>query len=339
VRWRGQAVDVPQVGTRFWRAWRLPDAQQPALLVSTTDIHLITEQEGRLVVKSLGPKSTDLAQLQWLDSQNGQPGGARTYGIDYVDPATGTELRGGRWLRVSHHTVLDVQTLNTFDVRPSVPQGRPLAGMNGGGDSARVFSPGRTQYAVPATQYDYSSGSERIDALVVVDITGGETYALKLDKRHMRFADHDDIHSAWVDHYFEWTRDAAGRERLQPRKGAKPMPWRGRIVDFDDFIEYRVQPVRAEMDAELKRFVVERLGARVVADWANPKATSGDTFEFPGCDHVIAINFHDDHTGVYVPTAKAPPWRRCQDSVRRIGAAFDAELATGRLDRLFIGVK
>jgi hypothetical protein len=146
-------------------------------------------------------------------------------------------------------------------------------------------------------------------------------------------------HSAWVDHYFEWVRDSAGRERLQPRKGAKAMPWRGRFVDFGDFIEYRVQPVRPEMNDALKRFVVERLGAKVVSDPASPKVNGLDTFEVPGCGHVIAISYHDEHTGVYVPMAKSPPWRPCQDTVRRVGTAFDSELASGRLDGLFVGMK
>ncbi len=335
VRWRGQTVEVPQVGTRFWRALRLPDAPEPALLVSTTDLHLITEHEGRLVVNSFGEHSTDLAQLQWLDSQDGQPGAVRMFGIEYVDPATGTELRGGRWLRVSHHTVLDVQTLQTFSVRPWVPAGQPLAGMNGGTIAARMLSPGRTQYVVPSSQYDHSNGSVRVDALVMVDIPSGEAYALKIDKRHMRFTDLDDIHLAWIDHYFEWSRDSTGRERLKARKGAKPMPWRGRYVDFTSFVEYRVQPVRPEMDAEFKRFIVERLGAHAVSDAPSP-STGRDTFQFPGCDGVLAISTHDDHVGIYEPMAKAPPWYRCQDQLRRVGAAFDAELATGRLDRLFI---
>jgi hypothetical protein len=40
--------------------------------------------------------------------------------------------------------------------------------------------------------------------------------------------------------------------------------------------------------------------------------------------------------GLYVPTPKQPPWVRCQDAIRRIGEAFDTELATGRLDKLFV---
>ena len=334
VRWRGQDVDVPQVGTRFWRVLRLANAPRPALLVMTTDFHLVTEEQGRLVVRSFGSKSTDLARLQWLDSENGQPGSVRNYGIEHVDPETGTQLAGGRWLLLSHHTVLDVQTLQHQAVQPWVPEGQPLAGYNAGNTTARLFSPGQTQYVMPASERD-ANGQQK-DALVVVDIPGRTAYALPLDRQRMRYSDHDDIHTAWIAHYFEWTRDGQGRERLRSRSGASPMPWQGRFINFDDRLEYRVQPVLPAMDRELKRFVVERLNARVVPDWVDPSKTSGDTFSMAGCDHVVAISHHDEHISVYVPTPKSPPWIRCQDSVRRIGEAFNAELARGKLDALFL---
>lgn len=333
VRWRGQDVDVPQVGTRFWRVLRLAAAPQPALLVLTTDFHLVTEEQGRLVVRSYGSKSTDLPRLQWLDSENGQPGTIRNYGIQHVDADAGTQLAGGRWLLLSNHTVLDVKTLQHHDVRPIVPAGQPLAGLNAGNTTARLFSPGGTQYALPAYQRD--SAGQRQDSLVVVDIPGRTAYGLPLDRQRMRFADEDDLHTALLSHFFEWTRDAQGRERLRPRSGVSRMPWQGRFIDFDERVEYRVQPVAAAMNDELRRFVVERLGGRVVPDADNP-TVKGGTFMLPGCDHVVVVSHHDDHTGAYVPMARTPPFVRCQDSVRRIGEAFNAELARGRLDALFL---
>ncbi|HZF78333.1 MAG TPA: hypothetical protein VEZ89_00945 [Rubrivivax sp.] len=101
---------------------RLANAPRPALLELTTDFHLVTEEQGRLVVRSFGSKSTDLARLQWLDSENGQPGSVRNFRIEHVDPETGTQLAGGRWLLLSFHTVLMCRHCGTTMCSPGCPK-------------------------------------------------------------------------------------------------------------------------------------------------------------------------------------------------------------------------
>lgn len=337
VRWKGREVAVPKVGARFWRVLRIVDAPSPSLLVMTTDFHLLSEQAGELRITSFGSPSTNMAELQWLDSENGQPGAVRSFGIQRASPGPDTLLNGGRWLRLSYHTVLDVKTLKAYDVRPWIPsgRGRPMAGLNAGNVPVRAFSPGQTQYVAPAQDYDRDKPEGRYDGLIVVDIPSGDAYAVRLDKRRERYADHVDITGAWIAHYFEWKRDAQGRERLQPREGVKPLPWKGRIVNFSDHIEYRVHGVTAGMLPELKRTLTQRLGAKPVPDGADPQRITGTYFALSGCDHRLAIGDHHDVLSVYAPQADAPPWIRCQDTVRRVAEVFDAELASGRLDRHF----
>lgn len=328
VRWNGREVAVPKTGTRFWRVLRLVDAPAPALLVLTTEVHLVSEQGGQLQIALLGRPGIDTTELQWLDSENGQPGASRRFGIERATPGADTLMQGGRWLRLGPQAVLDVKTLRTHEVRPWIPSGSglPMAGLNAGNATVRAFSPGRTQYAAPAQDHDRETG--RYDGLVVVDIPSGEAYALPLDRQRQRYADPLDITGAWIAHHFEWTRDAQGRERLQPRIGAKPLRWRGRIVSFGDRIEYRVLGVNAGLPPELKRTMVERLGAQPVGDGASE-------FTLPGCDHRLAVGHHGAMVTVHAPQAAVPPWIRCQDTVRRVAEAFDAELASGRLDRHF----
>lgn len=339
VRWHGKAVDVPEVGTHFWRVLRLMDAPQPTLLVMTTDFHLITEVDGRLVVTSMGPPSTDMAEIQWLDGRDGQPGPATMFGIQKVDPVLGTELRGGRWLRLSSRIVLDVKTLTPHAVQTWVPTGtgKPMAGLAAGSVSARAFSPGQTQFVLPASDNTVEGRVVPGDGLVVVDILGGDPYPLHIDHRQMRYADWDDITDTWIAHYFEWRRDAQGRELLVQRAHPKPLPWRGRFIAFGDKLEYRVQRATPPMATALQRFAVEQLGAQPAPDALDPSRVPSNTYTLPGCDHVVVISYQEDHAGIYVPTAKAPPWERCQDTVRKIGAAFDVQLASGRLDALFKG--
>jgi hypothetical protein len=103
-----------------------------------------------------------------------------------------------------------------------------------------------------------------------------------------------------------------------------------------DRIEYRVAPVASGMEQVFKRFLIERMGAQVAKEGAYGSKPDDRTFTLPGCDHVVAVGAHDDHVGLFAPPPKEPPWVRCQDSIRQIATAFDAELATGRLDDLFV---
>ncbi|MBI3367346.1 MAG: hypothetical protein HY021_02490 [Burkholderiales bacterium] len=340
VNFGGQPVTVPVHGgpplQQFWRVLRLMDAQQPALLVSTTDFHLITEEQGRVVVRALGEPSTDLAQLQWLDAAPGhQPAPVRHFGIEKVDPDADTALRGGRWLRIAYHTVLDVQTLKSYPVRPWVDDG-PGKGLNASVGTAVAMSPGQTQYvSVGEGREDNGRG---FTGLVVVDIASGDAYGLRLSRRKTRYAESSDIDAAWLAHYFSWKRDAQGRERLLPNGQARPLPWRGKVIEFSSGPNYRWQPVRPGLRAELKRFLIERQGAQVAPDWLDPTLTRGDTFRLPGCGHVIAISQHEDELGLHAPPRANGGLQDpdCQAAVRRLGQAFDAELASGRLDALFI---
>lgn len=50
----------------------------------------------------------------------------------------------------------------------------------------------------------------------------GHSYALRIDPARMRFATWQDIDEAWLLHHFEWTKDAAGKDRLQERERFRP---------------------------------------------------------------------------------------------------------------------
>lgn len=331
VRHGGKEVAVPDVGTRFWRVLRLVDAPRPALLVATTDFHLITEEGGAAVVRAFGEPTSGMAEAQWLDAEAGQPGPVRTYGIEKVALADGTAMQGGRWLKLSSRTVLDVKTLTVHPVRPWIESGsgQPMAGLNGGGIAARAFSPGGTQYVTPAS--DQADGV-RYDALLVVDIPTGEAYGVRLDRRRMRYADAFAIDAAWIAHHFEWQREASGRERLVARKSAKPWPWRGLFVDFGDASEYHVPRAKPELADAMRSLMQARFGARIAPDWMDATKTSGYTLALPSCDHIVVLGMAERTLKLFSPPARSAPWVRCQAELKQIGEAFDAELKSGRLD-------
>lgn len=353
VRWRGQTVEVPGRGDRFWQVLRLPDAPQPALLLVARDFTLVSEQAGQLRVQPLSSQSASLAAAQWLDSEGGQPGQSRSWGISHVDlknPAAldaATRLQGGRWLRLGSQQLLDVQTLAVHKVEPWVPHrpGVPITSLSRAGDEVRAFSPGRTAYVLAGSQVDYARGKGQVWGLLVVDIASGTASELRVDRRRMPFASTDDMDHDWIAHYFEWQRDAAGREQLVPRAGVRPRPWRGRLLQGSvGELTYRVERMRPAYADELRRTVLALPGAVLAPDWIDPKrGIDGFTLRVADCTIGLRVGEpglpeedYDGDVSVFAPMADAGTRPACNEIIRRIAAAADAELASGRHDRLVV---
>ena len=98
----------------LWRVYALPDAPVPTLLAGSQSLYLIYIKDGQPIVEPILEQSSDFASVQFLDSEAGQPGTfmevfsrSDTLGMDQLDT-----LKGGRYLLVSGHQVLDVQTGN-----------------------------------------------------------------------------------------------------------------------------------------------------------------------------------------------------------------------------------
>ncbi|WP_144290012.1 hypothetical protein [Ideonella sp. A 288] len=347
LRWRGREVDVPGLGTRFWRVLRLTDAPRPTLLLVTRDFTLVSEKDGQLQVQPVGSGSNTLAEAQWLDSRAGQPGESLMWGIEKSDVASGSELRGGRWLRLGSLRVLDVKTMVLHKIEPWVPMrpGEPVTSVSREGDEARAFSLGGTQYVLAGSQYDYARGRGHVHGLLLVDIASGKAAELRLDRRRMPFAQVADIDAAWIAHYFVWQRDAAGRETLLPRPGAARKPWLGRLaMDSSGTLEYRVDRVRPALLDELRRVVLALPGAALAPDWIDPaRGIDGNTLRVGDCVLSLLASGDsppdEDYGGVvsvYAPSLKRAAQASCNALIRRIASTFDAELAAGRHERLAV---
>lgn len=346
VRWKGKPVATAGGNRDFWRVLRLPAAPRPALLLVTTGFVLATEDDaGQLQLRPIKSESSSLAEVQWLDSRDGQPGPSLSFGIEAVaDLENGTRLQGGRWLRLGSRSVLDVSSLNVHPVDPWVPivPGVPITSLSREGDEVRMFSPGRSQYVLAASGIDYSD-PERGDVhgLLVVDIASGVATELRIDRRRFRFAGPDDIDAAWIAHHFEWSRDAAGRERLAPRQRFKPWPWRARLREMrpGDW-QLEVPRIDAAFVAVLRRLVEAEPGAQV-RDASRPWGP-GLSITLDGCAldvraFGVESSSDDEHRVAAWPSSETPsatPAPACERAVRRIAALIDAELATGRHDAL-----
>lgn len=336
VRHRGREVVVQHGArsiSRFWTVLRLADAPRLALLVATTDVHLLSDDDGRLVVQALDPQpSTNTVDLQWLDSDAGQPGTVLGFGIRRTEGAE-TLLQGGRYPR-ARQAVLDVTTLA---MRPYAGwlerrAGESLQGLNAGGAPALAFSPQRAQFVA------LGSDDRREFGLLVIDFATGRNYGVPIDRRATRLRDDDDASPAWLMHHYEWVRDTEGRDRLQPRRAPPPWPWQGRVIPFGGhFVEYRIGPLGEAGLAALRGWLVHRFGGQWVPDPSTGAQPQASVWGPDGDAVRIRLALYEQHVAVYEAKALTASYSSDGERwVRRIGEQFDAELRTGRLDGLFL---
>ena len=334
--------DDERTTTRFWGIARLVNAPRPTLLVQTTEVWLLTEQDGHLISQSV--HSSD-AGCQWLDGDQGQPTSTGAIRTGKADIDADSELKQGRWLRVGP-SVLDVQTLRQYTVPTSsvAVAAVPFSGLQSG-QRAVAFSPGQTQFVTVGTGWDSADTTRPVPALVVSDIARGTLYGVKLSRKAQHYESEEDVNRAWFEHYFHWTRDANGVEQLVAHSDARPLPWIGRFSEGSfKTVEYRLQPARPEMVPALAKFIAERMSAAPAPDfYGTNKVFHGTTFSVAGCTGIVRVTYStrersgQGHAGVYAsgatPTAQTPA--DCAAAVRRIGEAFDAELKSGKHQELF----
>jgi hypothetical protein len=63
--------------------------------------------------------------------------------------------------------------------------------------------------------------------MAVIGVASGKAEAVRLDPARMPYRNPDDVDAAWIERHFRWERDAAGRERLLPRRPGTPCPVAG----------------------------------------------------------------------------------------------------------------
>ncbi|MBX3636563.1 MAG: hypothetical protein KF683_14420 [Rubrivivax sp.] len=151
-----------------------------------------------------------------------------------------------------------------------------------------------------------------------------------VDRMRMRFPTLHAVDAAWVLHHFRWERGPQG-ERLAERRGFAPLPHRG--VFADAHAEYRLEALREGLRQELVDFLVRRFDGRPVA---------GGASDFGVAVQVGAQTVTVNDAGFYIAQGGKPYFPGQPEDpqvqrafVRRLGEAFDAELAGGRLDHLF----
>ena len=164
--------------------------------------------------------------------------------------------------------------------------------------------------------------------LVTTDVERNTTLTVPIDAARTRLGAVSALDPEWLTHYFEWHREGDGSYRLVAREQVAPLPYRGTVTTSSGaYREYHVEPAGDAMFQALVAFLRDEMGAtRSTED----ERAVGYRVTVEG-QHVYVI--HDESTrrvGVYMD--------RGVDSrlVLEVAARFDAALATGKYDGMFL---
>ncbi|MEZ4587523.1 MAG: hypothetical protein R2909_14090 [Gemmatimonadales bacterium] len=172
-------------------------------------------------------------------------------------------------------------------------------------------------------------GGESRPALGVTPLSGGSSYLVPIDRDRMRYDDYQEIGPSWVRHHFEWVGQGAGPMRLVPRERFTPLPYRGRleIARAGDYASYTLRPAGQALRAAIVDALVSTLGGTRLPDELDGYA---QVVSIEGKKVKASIVSSGDFLSVsmdYGSTDLA--------LMRRVAAALDSVVATGRLDPLF----
>lgn len=317
----------------LWRVYVLPDAPDPTLLAGSQSLYLIYLKNGQPVVEPVLEQGYDFASVQFLDSENGQPGPrmevfakSNTTDMEKID-----SLSGGRFLLVSEHAVLDVptRTIRAFNSDNNSVENYSFPSPHG----ALAFSPDRSSIVFRGEFQGWNTPDEDLPdsehALIVYHIEKDTGYAVKFDDTALRLIRTEDMNFAWYKKFFEWKPSASG-ERLQLRLLEKPPCWTGTLSDQH---YYTLYPVKAAMLPAFLDFLQRRKGwtkAHIIEEkyheYTGRIFTFGiDSIKFDLClkEDEQVLQFSPN---LYEESHKAEASRIVQE----LAAAFDAELAAGQ---------
>ncbi len=322
----------------LWKVYALEGTPEPTLIAGSQSLFLVKFKEGKPVVEPLFSQFSDFATLQFLDSEDGQPGPEITVfsansvdGMDRIDT-----LRGGQLLLVCGTSVLDIHSGEQWAFSSS---GRSLDNYSfPNPPGVLALSPDKNCIVFNGSFQTWNSNDTNYieHAMVVFDFKKNQGYTVPYDDTETRLTDVQDINWNWFNTYFEWTKDAAGQARLQLRHHDQLPYWLGKFNPSDNY--YHLYPVKASMHDVFLEFVLGQMG------WTKANIIKDEFHEYTGRQMTLAdddtkldIGFTDDAISfskhIYLPyngnDTKYPAL------VKKIADAFDAELAKGRWQEHF----
>ncbi|NUN99743.1 MAG: hypothetical protein HUU01_03915 [Saprospiraceae bacterium] len=336
----GKPVEFPgelqtNTGLPFlWRVYALPGAPDPTLLAGSQSLYLVYLKNGVPVVEPVLEQHHDFASVQFLDSENGQPGQftevfskSETDELEKLDT-----LAGGRLLMVGEHVVLDVETraIRPFNAQNSAVENYSFPSPHG----ALAFSPDRRSIVFRGEFQSWNTPDDQLPesehALIVYDFEKDSGYAVKFKDKELRLTNVGDMTPEWFAKFFEWEKMVNG-DVLRLRKLDKAPYWSGRF-DLRDYY-YTLYPVKASMLPAFLDFLEREMG------WTKANIVEDKFHEYTGRRLTIAsgeqkydVCLKEDEQSLtfsrYLYASENSP--EYQKTVKKIVDSFEAELALGK---------
>lgn len=318
----------------LWKVYALPGAPSPSLIAGSQSLYLIYVQDKTVVVEPLVTQGSDFASLQFLDGEKGQPGAFKEVYME-SDPAemeTLDQLEGGRFLMISEHAVLDVQTreIKRFNTKNESLDNYSFPSPHG----ALAFSPDQTSLVFQAEFQSWNTQDadlpETEHGLVVYNFLNDTGYVVPYNDTETRMINVQNIDAEWLNTFFEWKQDKSGKLQLQLRQLEKLPPWKGTYDPRDHY--YTLYPVKPGILPVFLNFVLNQIGGSE-ADILEDK-----TGEYTGRNLVLAsgdlkldINFKaDEQKLTFSKHLYAETSPEYINLVEKIASAFNQELSAGK---------
>ena len=329
---KGKPVIINSKGGKldsFWDAWFLDGAAQPAVLLAIGGVYLVTDERGELKTQALSSGSTDTASIQLLDAVNGQP--AEPHDVTIRDArGKSHHLSGGKLLLINRDRVLDISKLRSYVVN-LYDGASKLDNFDASNEPARALSPGKSQYVLVGERqrndrYEY--------ALLCVDFANNRGYVVPFDMATLRIESAAEVAPILISHYFQWTKQADGSERLAPKKNVTPLPWLGRLKNFGGgAVEYHLTPVQPKMMQTFIGFLQWEFAARPDNSVSDPNRAKIMIEDWP-----FNLWFHPESgdLSLYAEVSSTKSTAPAYELIKRIGKRFDSDLAKGQYQAEFV---
>lgn len=319
----------------IWRVFYLKSALEPALILGSQSLYLVTIENEQPTLKSLYSQGGDFASVQWLDSEGGQPGVYKeVYGSDEFDQDP--ELSGGHFMAISRSVVLDTKT---FDIYPFNTNKEWIDGFSITYNEALAFSPDSAQIVYLGHKSNPDDYKISLYALLSYNFRTGETYAVPFQRDVVRLKNFEMAAPMWVADYFDWKKNEAGGFRLSIKEFSTPPNVKG-VLKHERYkgSTYHLNPVMEPMLDHLLAYIVKEYK---ISD----EGIIQDKQEYK---HIVTINIGDKNLtltyGEYgddlvLVQHNIIDYKQNKELITKIGLGFNAILAQGQYQDLWLPVE
>lgn len=324
----------------LWKVYSVAGTTEPTLIAGSQSLFIVKLKNGKPEVMELDSQFSDFATLQFLDSEEGQPGLEHTvFACSSVEEMDRIEsLAGGSLLLVNGLMVLDFETGQQWKFSKD---GRSLQNYSfPNPPGILATSPDRNSIVFSGQFQAWNSTSKDFveHAMVVFDFRKDAGYIVPFDDTQTRLTKIASLNRAWFESRFEWTKSDGGIDRLALRSPDKPYPWLGEYKDRDGY--YYLYPVLPGMLDSFLQFTLDHLGwdrGQIISD--ETKVYAGRTITFSKDELKFDINFREDERTItlspYLYLTDEANKAKHRTKVKWIADSFDERLAKGDFQEHF----